>query len=473
MWAGVVVGMVAIGAMLALLAAPLGDFNRFVLPAADLLLIVLGALLVLGVNPFARLPQPSPDAFGGRGAVAGPFLYGLLFAPIAVPCSGPFLVGIFAFSLTIGDALGRLLFFLAFGIGFGLPLFVLGSLGQVRGREVSRWLVRYERPIQLVVGHHSHSGRDLGPVSQPAEHRGLAMTGPIAAALVVALLLAACAAPAGDSDGSAPVSTEAGASPPWPAAPDAPTGPLEASVQEELDRLVASFDERTMDRQVLETVAASGDARIGWLLSDLLRFSPPGTSGATAVGDAFATLTGYDAREDERFGHDDWLAVTNVLIGWDLPAYPGYREHKAAIFLPIEPAWEPFFSDADAAIDWRWLSWGGVFIDDREVGDERPCSRGCIPALDDPALTTAAEGDWYADDKAVFGHRRERRGGRFPEAHHGGARDGQPDRRRATDRPAVLHPVRLGPGVPDRCGSGRHRRPRCCELPACCRGRTR
>jgi cytochrome c-type biogenesis protein len=145
-WAGVVVGMVAIGAMLALLAAPLGDFNRYVLPAADLLLIVVG------INPFVRLPQPSPDAFGGRGAVAGPFLYGLLFAPIAVPCSGPFLVGIFAFSLTIGDGLSRLLFFLAFGIGFGLPLFVLGSLGQMRGREVSRWLVRYERPIQLVVG---------------------------------------------------------------------------------------------------------------------------------------------------------------------------------------------------------------------------------------------------------------------------------------------------------------------------------
>jgi cytochrome c-type biogenesis protein len=151
-WAGVVVGMVAIGAILALVAAPFGDFNRFVLPAADLLLVVLGALLLLGVNPFARLPQPSPDALGGRGALAAPFLYGLLFAPIAVPCSGPFLVGIFAFSLTIGDAIDRLLFFLAFGIGFGLPLFVLGSLGQVRGREVSRWLIRYERPIQLVVG---------------------------------------------------------------------------------------------------------------------------------------------------------------------------------------------------------------------------------------------------------------------------------------------------------------------------------
>jgi cytochrome c-type biogenesis protein len=151
-WAGVVVGMVAIGALLAALAAPLGDFNAIVLPIADIGLIVLGVLLLLGMNPFARLPQPSPNALAGRGASFGAFGYGLLFAPIAVPCSGPFLVGIFAFSLTIGDALGRMLFFALFGIGFGLPLFVLGSLGQVRGRQIARWLVRYERPIQLVVG---------------------------------------------------------------------------------------------------------------------------------------------------------------------------------------------------------------------------------------------------------------------------------------------------------------------------------
>jgi cytochrome c-type biogenesis protein len=151
-WAGVVVGMVAIGALIAALAAPLGDFNRIVLPIADGLLIALGAMLLLGVNPFARLPQPSPGALGGHGPTLGAFLYGLLFAPIAVPCSGPFLVGIFAFSLTIGDALGRLAFFVAFGVGFGLPLFVLGSLGHVRGAQLARALSRHERPMQLVLG---------------------------------------------------------------------------------------------------------------------------------------------------------------------------------------------------------------------------------------------------------------------------------------------------------------------------------
>ena len=95
--------------------------------------------------------------------------------------------------------------------------------------------------------------------------------------------------------------------------------------------------------------------------------------------------------------------MTDALIAWDLPAPPGYRELKGQIFVALEPGWEPFFDDVDAAIDWRHLSWGGVFIDDRPLGDGTPCLRGCIPALDDPALTVAAEGDWYPDERIVFG----------------------------------------------------------------------
>ena len=63
----------------------------------------------------------------------------------------------------------------------------------------------------------------------------------------------------------------------------------------------------------------------------------------------------------------------------------------------------PFFDDADADIDWRHLSWGGVFIDDRPLGDPDGCPGGCIPALDDPRTTDAAGGDWYPDDRIVFG----------------------------------------------------------------------
>lgn len=151
-WAGVVAGMVAIGALFAALSVSLSRFIGVVLPIADLLLIGLGILLLLGRNPFARLPQLAPTALGRGGPAVGAFTYGFLFAPIALPCSGPFLVGIFAFSLTIGDVVDQLVFFLAFGIGFGLPLFVLGLLGQARGRDLARLLVRYERPLQIVIG---------------------------------------------------------------------------------------------------------------------------------------------------------------------------------------------------------------------------------------------------------------------------------------------------------------------------------
>jgi hypothetical protein len=92
------------------------------------------------------------------------------------------------------------------------------------------------------------------------------------------------------------------------------------------------------------------------------------------------------------------------LIAWDMPSYPGYQEDKGALFTQVEPAWEPFFGDEDADLDWRHLGWGGVFIDDRQLGDPEGCRpRGCIPSLDDPATTDAAGGNWYPDDRIVFG----------------------------------------------------------------------
>jgi cytochrome c-type biogenesis protein len=151
-WLGVVVGMVVVGAALAALSLGLGSVLRIIVPVADLLLIALGVLLLAGRNPFAKIPQISPSALGAGGPVAGSFMYGLLFAPIALPCSGPFLIGIFVASLTIGDALRQLAFFTAFGVGFGLPLLALGLIGQVRAREIARTLTHHERPLQLVLG---------------------------------------------------------------------------------------------------------------------------------------------------------------------------------------------------------------------------------------------------------------------------------------------------------------------------------
>jgi Protein of unknown function (DUF3179) len=188
----------------------------------------------------------------------------------------------------------------------------------------------------------------------------------------------------------------------YPPAPSARAGPLDGRVDRSLSRLLSALLTGELDRDALKVLAASRDSRLGWSISDVLRFMPPGAGQAEIVS-AFARLTGVDIRDDPSFTESPWRSLTNHLIAWDLPAPPGYRARKARLFLALEPRWRPFFADRDSDIDWRLVSWGGVLIDDRPRGDPDPCPRGCIPALDDPALTGAAEGGWYADQRTVFG----------------------------------------------------------------------
>ncbi|MGQ0608154.1 MAG: DUF3179 domain-containing (seleno)protein [Chloroflexota bacterium] len=223
--------------------------------------------------------------------------------------------------------------------------------------------------------------------------------------LTILVVLSACGADSPPS--TSPIQriaadASATAPSPWPEPPAVPDTPLDPDVADALDTLLAAFVDGGLDQDSLLVVAESRDPRLGWLISDLVRFTQ-GHAAAQTLVDAFTRLTGVDPRGDDRFGTVPWLSVTNLLIAWDLPAPPDYRERKASLFLATEPAWEPFFADVDSAIDWRLISWGGVLIDDRASGDTQPCPRGCIPALDDPMLTSAEEGDWYADDRIVFG----------------------------------------------------------------------
>jgi Protein of unknown function (DUF3179) len=221
-------------------------------------------------------------------------------------------------------------------------------------------------------------------------------------ALAATLPLAACLGSGRDERGHPQRAPRADAGYAYPAPPSAPAGPLEPSVERAVSTLLSALLAGALDREALRDVAGSRDARLGWLLSDVLRFTPPGTD-QDALVSAFRRLTGVAVRHDPAFADSPWLSLTNHLIAWDLPAPPRYRARKARLFLALEPGWEPFFVDRDADIDWRLVSWGGVLIDDRPEGDPGPCPRGCIPALDDPELTPAEAGGWYADDRIVFG----------------------------------------------------------------------
>jgi len=134
--AGVLVMMLALGLLIALLSVSVGRALSVAIPVADLMIIGLGLLLLLDRNPFKKLPQIQVPFLSNPYVNA--FVYGLLYGPIALPCSGPLVVGIFAISLTAGEAIGQLGTFLWFGLGFGLPLLALSFLSGAS----QRWLIR-------------------------------------------------------------------------------------------------------------------------------------------------------------------------------------------------------------------------------------------------------------------------------------------------------------------------------------------
>ena len=185
-------------------------------------------------------------------------------------------------------------------------------------------------------------------------------------------------------------------------APEAPTGPLAPEVAEGLETIFGEGLLEGVALDTIRTVSMSKDPRVAWVFSDLLRFVQVGRL-ATDLLDGFEQLTGTELDPAERTPGRSWKAVTDYLIAWDLPAPPGYVELKQSLYSLIEPGWEPFFADVDANIDWRWISWGGVQIDDRELGDPAGCPKGCIPALDDPVVTSGDGGYWYPELATVFG----------------------------------------------------------------------
>ena len=148
--AGVVTMMLALGLFIALISVSVGEALAVAIPLADLLIIGLGVMLLLNINPFKRLPQIRVPLLSNPYANA--FVYGFLYGPIALPCSGPLVVGIFALSLTAGEAVGRLGTFLWFGLGFGLPLLALSLLSGAAQRWITTQFARHARLINVVAG---------------------------------------------------------------------------------------------------------------------------------------------------------------------------------------------------------------------------------------------------------------------------------------------------------------------------------
>ena len=148
--AGVLTTMVGVGVVLVAIAVPTSRLLAYAVPFVDGLLIVLGVLLLVGRNPFERLPGMRVPIVANPYGQA--YLYGVMLGPIALPCAGPFLVSLLGISLGVADAAGKIGTFVIFGLGFGLPLVLLSLLTAVRSRSVVRWIVSNRRVVELVAG---------------------------------------------------------------------------------------------------------------------------------------------------------------------------------------------------------------------------------------------------------------------------------------------------------------------------------
>lgn len=180
--------------------------------------------------------------------------------------------------------------------------------------------------------------------------------------------------------------------------PSIPDGPfsmaLRSAVQIGLVDIVSQSNWGPNQVAALGRIVESKDPRIAWIVSDLLRFASSPQLNAVLASTA-SDLLGKDLRTPNA-----WGTVTDHLIAWDIPAPPDYLETKRAIFTGIIPGWERIF--VDGSIDWRLVSWGGVLIDDRPH-DRTDDVCNCIPAADNPEVTSAKEATWIEDDDIVFG----------------------------------------------------------------------
>lgn len=147
---GVLSMMLALGLLIALLSVSIGAALTIAIPIADLLIIALGIALLLNHNPFKALPQVQVPVLNNPYFNA--YVYGLLYGPIALPCSGPLVVGIFAYSLTAAEVFSKLSIFFWFGIGFGLPLLLLSFLSGAAQQWIVRFFARHARAINIIGG---------------------------------------------------------------------------------------------------------------------------------------------------------------------------------------------------------------------------------------------------------------------------------------------------------------------------------
>lgn len=150
--AGILSMMLVIGLGLYLLNQSFGNLLSVLLPVIYGVVIVLGILMLAGLNPFARLQMAQAPI------LHNPFLtaygYGLMLAPMTLPCTGPIILSAFIIGANAGNSalLDGIAYFIAFGLGFGWPLLILPLFAIPIQRRFVGWLTQNHLLLTRISG---------------------------------------------------------------------------------------------------------------------------------------------------------------------------------------------------------------------------------------------------------------------------------------------------------------------------------
>ncbi|MEO0917025.1 MAG: hypothetical protein AAFY31_08590, partial [Pseudomonadota bacterium] len=153
-----------------------------------------------------------------------------------------------------------------------------------------------------------------------SSHSPLARALRLAAFLVLSAMTLGPAAVADTADVPDYVVEQFGAPPPVPdgALPEALSDAINTAFVDSVTQSLWGPDQNA----ALEVIKASGDPRVAWTISDLMRFAS-GPQLNLVLADAAATLLKI---ETPRTNH--WGVITDHLIAWDIPAPPDYLTAK-------------------------------------------------------------------------------------------------------------------------------------------------
>lgn len=151
---GLSLTFMTMGLLSSLAGATLGPWLFHFEKVAAVLIILLGLLLGLGVNPFKsmtfvnRLLQPASGRLGG-------FALGAILGIVWIPCVGPILGAVLTLVASRGSAATGLFYLFVYSIGFSIPLLLAAYASQffrnrlaVFGRATT--LVRWASAVILI-----------------------------------------------------------------------------------------------------------------------------------------------------------------------------------------------------------------------------------------------------------------------------------------------------------------------------------